>query len=243
MMRIGIVCEGATDYITISKFLTASLKKREIDVDFIDLHPGLDKTSEKNCGWSNALLWLERNPLKYRKNSILGSGLFSSSLAHKKCDVILIQIDCDCVQNDDFKNFIRKRGIEIENSDNFREKVQVIIGVVKAISGLEGHDVDEECHILSAAAHNAESWCIGALVQVEDKFVEEIELEETNEILLSEISKIKVSADIAEERRLKDRSLRMIVCDLLISNILEIEKCSFTYSYLVESALRHHKRI
>lgn len=235
-MRVGIVCEGSTDFITISSFLEKSLKAVHIDAEFIDLHPGLDKSSEKNSGWSNALLWLEKNPLKSRKNNILGGGLFGGNLSWKKCDTILIQIDSDCLNEDGFSNFLKKRDFNVGNPSACEEKIIQVNNAILHLAGLSKDKCTIERHITCCAAHNSESWCIAALQDDEERMVEHISLGETNEIILHILSNYPEASSIREERRIKDRDLRQRFCNEYSSEFARVEARSTTYKTLVSDA-------
>jgi hypothetical protein len=235
-MRVGIVCEGATDFITTSSFLTHSMLRRGLHIDFIDLQPGLDKTSEMNSGWSNALLWLERNPLKSRKNNILGSGLFSGSLSWKKCDVILIQLDCDCREDEGFHIFLKKRSVNLKNLQQHDKICEDLTEALLRLSELNQEQCADERHIICCVTHNSESWCIAALSDTADRPVEQIDLSETSEIYLNSVSNYPISEAIPVSRRVKDRNLRTQFCNDNKSLSERVEARSETYRTLVDQA-------
>lgn len=72
-MRIGIVCEGATDTHAIVSFLGASLKSRGVGAAFVGLQPNMDRTSP-NGGWGLVLMWFEKNPASSRGKTYFGRG-------------------------------------------------------------------------------------------------------------------------------------------------------------------------
>lgn len=230
-MRFGIICEGATDYITASIFLEASLKKEGIDAEFIDLHPGMDKTSELHCGWSNALIWLERNNPKIRRTSILGTGLFSNSLALKKCDAIIFLLDEDCLDDEGFYNFVEKRTKSIIRPNNEIDRLRYLQEVACFFLQISEQELSKEKHVFSIQKFNSESWCIGTLFDIDKRPVISITKEETIKIMLQALAKLEGSQNIAEEKRLKNRLLRQNFCnqnkaaiDSLLARSSEYEK-------------------
>ncbi|MCK4712560.1 MAG: hypothetical protein KAT26_06735, partial [Marinosulfonomonas sp.] len=73
-MRIGVVCEGPTDFIAIKEFLGASLAKRHINSTFISIQPDPDNTL--GDGWTRVFYWLENNLPQSRIKSYFDGGLF-----------------------------------------------------------------------------------------------------------------------------------------------------------------------
>ncbi|WP_406720732.1 hypothetical protein RPE78_12410 [Thioclava litoralis] len=231
-MRFGLVCEGATDFITVASFLSKALSDMGVAADFIDLQPGLDKTSEINCGWSNALLWLKNNNLKQRQVSILGRGLFSGRLASKKCDAIIILLDSDCAADEGFLNFCRKHAREVPEGLTYIDTVKRAIENFSELS-LEG--AKAENHVICAAAHNSESWCVGVLSD-DPENVEEIPIEETNALLLAALSALPDAALVDERRRLKDRALRHVFCQTNLGKTDRLISRSGSFNQLLVDA-------
>lgn len=229
-MRFGLVCEGATDFITASHFLTKSLAARNIKAEFIDLQPGLDKTSEMNCGWSNALLWLKKNNLKYRKISVLGQGLFSGRLASKKCDAIIVLLDADCAQDVGFFNFCAKHIEPIPQTLSYQESVMFAI---EGFCEFKNDEAISQHHIICVSLHNTKSWCAGVLIEDPVRPVEDIPIEETNELLIMALSALPNANYVSEGRHLKDRNLRSDFCATYIGNTELLEARSASYSKLV----------
>jgi hypothetical protein len=132
LKRIGVVCEGPTDFVAISSFLGESLRVRGLVVTFVDIQPELDASSlSSGGGWANALTWLEINALQSRLAAYLGKGLFDSGLSDKVCDLLIVQVDTDVLDEDDFKNFVAKRkGLVVTSpispSDRFDEVRRVL---------------------------------------------------------------------------------------------------------------------
>ena len=231
-MRFGLVCEGATDFITVANFLSKALSDKGVSADFIDLQPGLDKTSEMNCGWSNALLWLKNNNLKQRQVSILGRGLFSGKLASKKCDAIIILLDADCAADDGFLNFCRKHAKEIPEGLTHIDTVE---RAIESFSELTLESAKDEKHVICAAVHNSESWCVGVLSD-DPEDVEETPVEETNALLLAALSVLPDAGLVDEGRRLKDRALRNDFCQANLGETDRLLRRSGSFTQLLDDA-------
>ncbi|NVO26809.1 hypothetical protein HJ526_05220 [Donghicola sp. C2-DW-16] len=229
-MRFGLVCEGATDFITVANFLTKALSDSGVSADFIDLQPGLDKTSEVNCGWSNALLWLKKNNLKQRQVAILGRGLFSGNLAHKKCDAIIILLDSDCAVDDGFLNFCRKH---VEQIPGGLTHVDTVKQAIVNFSELSLEDAKAEKHVICAASHNSESWCVGLLPDDSERAVEQISIEETNTLLLAALAEMPDAALVDVGRRVKDRALRREFCRQNLAKIDSLISRSSSFNQLL----------
>ena len=54
-MRVGVVCEGPTDWHAIVCFLEASLTDRGIAPVFVEIQPEMDKTNRANGGWGRCI--------------------------------------------------------------------------------------------------------------------------------------------------------------------------------------------
>ncbi|MFG6583057.1 hypothetical protein [Sulfitobacter sp. 1A12779] len=232
-MRFGLVCEGATDFITVANFLSTALSDRGVSADFIDLQPGLDKTSEMNCGWSNALLWLKNNNLKQRQVSILGRGLFSGRLASKKCDAIIICLDSDCAADEGFINFCKKHAGEIPEGLSHIDTVKRAIVNFSELS-LEGAKAEK--HVICAALHNSESWCVGVLPDDPERQVEQIPIGETNALLLAALSALPNAVLVDEGRRIKDRALRNDFCQANLAKIDHLIRRSGSFNQMLDDA-------
>jgi len=231
-----VICEGATDFITLSHFLTSALQSHGFNCDFIDLQPGLDKTSERNCGWSNALLWLQRNSLKARKTSYLGAGLFSGSLSVKKCDCIIFLLDFDCLEDPGFIKFVSKRKPLPDTFTPDTEPTQALRQIMLAFLEISEEDLHAEDHICAISHHNSESWAIGVLESEDQCDVSEISKADTVAILLDALSKIPKSKGIEDGRKIKSRELRHDFCTAHTDKIDRLILRSRSFSDLLSSA-------
>lgn len=164
-MRIGVVCEGPTDFIAISRFLKASLSHRGIDASFKDIQPKLDASSvSSGGGWSNVLIWLKNNPPQARKLALFGDGLFSNGLSEKKCDLILIQIDTDVLDDDSFLNYVKNEMnthpiVHPISQPNLR--YDAAERILLFFSGFSSTiESQKNSHIIAPAVENTETWCV-----------------------------------------------------------------------------------
>ena len=73
-MRVGVVCEGATDFVAIDAFFGQSLADHGIEAEFVPIQPEKDKTSPEG-GWGNVLHWLQKNGNYMRKCASGGQSL------------------------------------------------------------------------------------------------------------------------------------------------------------------------
>lgn len=158
-MRIGVVCEGQTDFIAIKYFFTKALDSEKITASFIQIQPNIDCTTSDG-GWGNVLLWLKNNPPLYRRHRYLGSGLFENNLSTNLCDLILIQMDSDILDDESFKKYVEKeicmkltmvtepeqRGLQIKN-------------ILFQFSKSQLHDHQ---YVFCPTVESSETWCIAA---------------------------------------------------------------------------------
>lgn len=162
-MRIGIICEGETDYFAIKNFLGAALLANGVDATFVDLQPIIDATQSEG-GWGNIHRWLTSNPPAARVRRYFGQGLFEDDLDAKACDVFFVQMDCDHIADSSFVKFnleryeydLVERSSQIEVSDLAAEVLALWCGLI------ELNDGDKARHIIAPAEQSTESWCIGA---------------------------------------------------------------------------------
>ncbi|AYD01033.1 hypothetical protein [Neorhizobium sp. NCHU2750] len=162
-MRIGVVCEGPTDFFAIKYFLGAVLRKEGREVDFIDLQPSMDATSPK-AGWGNIERWLAANTPQSRSKRYFSGGIFADDLDAKACDFIIVQMDCDHLEHEAFTVFNQEKyGInygKLPDLDAQYNMVEKILGEWCGLSALTSADANR--HVLTPAQQSTESWCIAA---------------------------------------------------------------------------------
>lgn len=168
-MRIGLVCEGPTDFHAIFNFVGASLKDRGIVPEFVSIQPEIDRTNPKG-GWHAALNWLLKNPPQVRVMSYLGGGLFSDGLSAKSCDLLIFQIDADNLSEGGFQNWILgKFGYRVKDMPDPRhrgEEIRSIIGIVGEFDRLSDRDLRR--HVPAPAVESTETWCVAAFREMAD---------------------------------------------------------------------------
>ena len=54
-MRVGVVCEGPTDFFAIESFFGHALENDQIDAEFVRVQTKSDNTNSEG-GWGNVLL-------------------------------------------------------------------------------------------------------------------------------------------------------------------------------------------
>ncbi len=162
-MRVGVVCEGPTDFLAIESFFGHALKNDEIDAQFVRIQPEADNMNSGG-GWTNVLLWLNSNSLAYRIKNYFGGGLFEEPLGEPLLDAILIQLDSDILGEPSFANYVsNKYELDIGNPGDAQERADEIRRVIRSAAKFDDmteHDV--ELHILAPAVESTEAWCVAA---------------------------------------------------------------------------------
>lgn len=157
-MKIGVVCEGMTDYHAINYYITAALSKIGVFAEFVALQPAADNTS--GGGWSNALTWLIENPSGIR-SQLFGSGLFANSKKLSELDFILIHLDTDILTDTSFSNYLNSRNFQLGSTYSLDEKATEISKVIEHFAGIADDltgFVDR--YITAPIAESSEAWCV-----------------------------------------------------------------------------------
>lgn len=162
-MRIGVVCEGPSDFPAVTYFFGHALRTEGIDANFIALFPDMDRTRPEG-GWANVLLWLDRNPPESRIRRYFGGGLFAGALSTEPLDAILIQLDGDALESESFKNFVANNyGYEVPSSRTPTRRAAQVEKVISLAANFKGMtSVDTARHIAAPAIEATEAWCIAA---------------------------------------------------------------------------------
>ena len=162
-MRVGVVCEGPTDFLAIESFFGHALKNDEIDAQFVRIQPEADNMNSGG-GWTNVLLWLDRYNLAYRNKKHFGGGLFEGPLGEPLLDAILIQLDSDILGEPSFANYVSdKYKVDVGNPSDAQERADEIRRVIRSAAKFDDmteHDV--ELHVLAPAVESTEAWCVAA---------------------------------------------------------------------------------
>jgi hypothetical protein len=166
-MKIGVVCEGPTDFVAIRDFVGAALERRGISVTFLPLQPRPDCTDDG--GWTRVIFWLEKNAPAVRMNSILGAGVFEDDLDSRICDALIIQMDSDILGEASFVNFMESKGLNALNPDEPLQRGSEIDRVLTHFARLtELNEADALKHALGPAVESTETWCVAAFCRLAD---------------------------------------------------------------------------
>lgn len=159
-MKIGIVCEGVTDFHAMRHYLGAALHQRGVAANFVPLQPNPDNTNRG--GWPQVLTWLERNPPSLRE-PLFGAGLFANSSRFSGLDYLIIQLDTDIIPEAGFRNFLRDNGYEAGNPETVPLKAAEIASILLHFSKDAELSPDlKERHIQAPIAEASEAWCVAA---------------------------------------------------------------------------------
>jgi hypothetical protein len=162
-MRVGVVCEGPSDFPAVACFFGHALETHGVTSEFVPLFPEMDKTRPEG-GWANVLLWLGRNPPETRIQRYFGGGLFAGALSTEPLDAILIQLDGDALHDASFQNFVRlKHSYEVATTNSPRDKAIQIERIIALAGDFEAMtQADVARHIPAPAIEATETWCVAA---------------------------------------------------------------------------------
>lgn len=162
-MRVGVVCEGPSDYPAISIFLADALQRRSITAEVRPVFPELDRTRPEG-GWGNVLLWLKRNPPETRIAKYFNGGLFAGELATTPLDALVFHLDADIVDDELFRGYVKKTyEHEVALHNQPAERAGSIKQVLRLAADLENlTQTDVQKHVLAVAVEATESWCVAA---------------------------------------------------------------------------------
>lgn len=162
-MKIGVICEGPTDFLAIQYFFEHALREAGIQAKFTSIQPQMDKT-QPEAGWGNVLLWFAKNPANYRVQKFFGGGLFGGSLSTDALDAFLIQLDSDILGTPDFTDYVQKTyNISLNNPLQEAERadeIRTLIESAAEFSKMTKSDIGK--HVIAAAVESTEAWCVAA---------------------------------------------------------------------------------
>lgn len=171
-LKIGVVCEGPTDYFAIVQFMGHALKKAGIAAHFIDLQPEMDRT-QPQAGWGFVEIWLKDNPVAVRMRRYLGGGLFDDELDAKVCDLFLVQMDSDVLEEEGFRKHLKhKYGYSITDLSKSTpaDRGAEIWQILWLWSGLGPcTEAERKRHVLVPAVESTETWCVAAFGRTTDE--------------------------------------------------------------------------
>lgn len=163
MIRVGVVCEGPTDFLAIEAFFGHALEAENVDAQFVPIQPEMDNTSPEG-GWGNVLLWLRNNPPTSRVAKFFGGGLFAGNLGYEALDCLLVQLDTDVLENGSFRSFVRSEyGHTVTSSQAPSARAVEIINILRlAWREDEMTAADVNRHVPAPAVEATEAWCLAA---------------------------------------------------------------------------------
>lgn len=159
-MRVGVVCEGWTDFHAIKAFFGGALAAQGIQAAFEALAPSQDSTWP-DAGWGNVLRWLLENPSQRRVAEYFNVGLFDNS---PRFDGLLIQMDADILGEIGFCAYVQGAfGHTAANPQNPAERAAAIATVLRLVAG-NGNmtNADARRHVIAPAVESTETWCVAA---------------------------------------------------------------------------------
>ncbi len=161
-MRIGVVCEGPTDFITMASFLSAELLKRELSVSFDIIQPALDNTLPG--GWSQVFYWLEQNPITHRDALYKkGHSLFLNDDEDQKFDALIFQIDTDIIGEQGFETFVSRRGFKCIRPTCPSDRGEYVRDIINFIAGHASLDTAlQSKEVPIALVESCETWIVAA---------------------------------------------------------------------------------
>lgn len=162
-MRVGIVCEGPTDFYAIKSFLGNALEASNLVCEFHAIQPEMDQTLPE-AGWGNVLLWLYNNPPALRIEKYFGGGLFGGNLSTPPMDALIFQIDSDILGDESFASYLRGNFDYTVRTpvDPAGRAAEIRTVLTLAIGAAEMNAVDLERHVLLPAVESTEASCVAA---------------------------------------------------------------------------------
>ena len=162
-MKIGVVCEGPTDFIAIEAFCRHSLAHHGVTAEFVAVQPEKDKSSPEG-GWGNVFTWLKENPPEVRIKKYFEGSLFEGGLAKSSLDCLLIHLDTDVLGEEGFEKYVREKFMYVSGSP--REPVDRALEISNILK-LSWRDQDmanvDKCrHVPAVSVESTENWCVAA---------------------------------------------------------------------------------
>lgn len=169
---IGLICEGPTDVVAIKCLLGETLRRDGVEADFRELQPTPDRTRKNpEAGWGNVEAWLQERTLADRLEEHIFGGIFADDLAtDNRCDILLLQIDGDNLDDQPFRTFNQNRyELELSSPSDPSERFDEIATVLSKWGMLDGGtDAERRLHLLAPAIENTETWCLAAFERQDD---------------------------------------------------------------------------
>ena len=167
-MKLGVVCEGPTDFEFIKHFLPEALRNRGVDdVEVIPLQPPVDNT--RGGGSTEVIHWLMNNTPEFRNSAFLSSGLFSIPDKKSQCDGIVVQLDSDVLKDESFISFIVDKGgaVNVDDLQTVENKAEEVENLLKYFAlDADMTEKERKQHVYVAAVDATEAWCIAAYKKI-----------------------------------------------------------------------------
>ena len=162
-MRVGVVCEGRTDFHAIAGFFASALKLSGVQANFEAIQPTMDNT-QPDGGWGNVLLWLSKNPPATRIQNYFGGGLFEGSLGKEPFDCILLHLDSDILGENSFRAYVHGTYaydvLDPSAPDDRANQIRLVIAIAAKFEEMTENDVGK--HVIAPAVESTEAWCVAA---------------------------------------------------------------------------------
>lgn len=160
-MKIGVICEGRSDFPAIVHFFRNALRANGVEPQFTPLFPKMDETRPA-AGWPNVLLWLDENRPAARIQRYFRGGLFGGGLKTDSIDAIIIHLDADVLGDESFCNFVESRyGFRPDAPDAIPERggeIHRVLNIARGDDEMTEGDVAR--HVNAVAVEATETWCV-----------------------------------------------------------------------------------
>ena len=171
MMRIGVICEGRTDFHAIESFFGHSLKSAGIQPNFEAIQPTLDETQPKG-GWGNVLLWLDKNLPAFRMQEYLNGGVFRGTQSANSYDCLLIHLDSDILNDQAFRIYVNREYDysigKVSTPLQRAKEIRAIIYNAARFGDMTRAEIKK--HVPAPAVESTETWCVAAFTKRKKNF-------------------------------------------------------------------------
>lgn len=160
-IRIGVVCEGRTDFAAFFHFVGNTLDEAGVQHRIFPIQPRPDNTS--NGGWTEVVFWLEDNDPASRVASLFGGGVFAGEPGGISCDFLIIHIDADVLDDQAFASFMSKKGLAVSSPIDPADRADEVKRILSYFTKCDDlNETDTARHIIFPAVESTETWCIAA---------------------------------------------------------------------------------
>lgn len=212
-LKIGIVCEGPSDYWAISCFLGEALRDLGCECIFVDLQPELDATLEE-AGWGNLYWWFQKNPPHERIRRFFSGGIFDNDLDSKHCDVIVMQMDCDHIRHDSFVTKLAHDGYDVIEQIKNKSAYLVVEEILILWSQINSlTNIDIQRHVAAPAQESTDAWCL-AVYRRHELIVDELPLPQLTNMFMAALEQSEGRVPLQNYTTIdKNKRRRKIYCE------------------------------